>query len=182
MKKLNSIVVSLISIITVAAMVPVTVQASTLEDTNVNPTDDYVLSDIYIDPNGNILDKSDGLIVTSGSFIMSPGGKWDRASTKIQWGSSYVSSVEKIQLFYTGEAYASGKKDYQDPNTPWTTKRVVEACFKYTREGKDLIGWQCSKAALGPVYGPGAKVSKTVSDNLTISGPKTEFRYSFKAY
>ena len=143
--------------------------------------DSYVLSNTFIDANGRHFDAQDGIKVESGSIELDAAARQNTysksTSTTIQRGSSYVKSKERLQYWYDGEAYASGKKDYRDGII---LKRVVEACFKYTRDGKDVIGWQCSKGSLGPVFGPGKVVKKTVRDTLNPIAPKTTLRYSFK--
>lgn len=146
-------------------------------------TDDYVLSNTYISPEGIRLDGSDGVTVHSGEIELSSlesasmGGMYENVSHTYRFGSSFASTVEQRQLFYTGTAYASGKKDfYQDLKM----KRVYEVCFKYTRDGKDVVRWQCSQSSLGPSYTPGKKVSWTVRDTMNPIASKTIFRYSYK--
>ena len=146
----------------------------------ITPSDSYVLSNTFIDANGRHFDAQDGIRVESGSIELGTGQQRAYSkgtATTIKRGSSYVKSKERLQLWYDGEAYASGKKDY---NGEVVVKRVVEACFKYTRGGKDVIGWQCSRASLGPIFSPGKVVKKTVRDTLNPVAPKTTLRYSFK--
>ncbi|MCI1832510.1 MAG: hypothetical protein LKI88_00010 [Bifidobacterium sp.] len=155
--------------------------ASELSD---NPplTDKYVLSPTYTDPNGKKIDASEGLTVYSGSVELgsSKNAIQSFAATVFRFGSSYVSNNERLQYWYDGVAYASGKQDFRTPNSI-SLKRVVQACFKYTRNGADLIGWQCSNASLGPSFSPGSVVKKTVTDTLNPVAPRTIFRYSYKA-
>lgn len=144
-------------------------------------TDDYVLSPVFIDPNGNKLDADDGIHVYSGEVELGGnGGKQTRGTTTYHFGSSYASTTEYVQYWYTGKAYASGKADFSVPGKP-SYQRVTEVCFKYTREGKDVIGWRCSRVTLGPTWSPGDVVSETVRDTLNPVAPKTIFRYSYKA-
>ncbi|MFT8574020.1 hypothetical protein [Bifidobacterium fermentum] len=161
------------------------VQTASAEEANITPvpTDEYVLSPTYTDPSGKTIDSSDGLTVYSGSIELTPSNSQVqlRAISRYSFGSSYVSSNERLQYWYDGVAYASGKKDYRNPSKPLALQRVVQTCFKYVRDGKDLIGWQCSNASLGPSFSPGKVVKKTIRDTLNPVAPKTTFRYSFKA-
>lgn len=142
-------------------------------------TNSYVLSDTYI-YDGRVYGPEDGVEVHSGSVVLgksnSSGSDMAALSTFNLGGGSYARSEERIQLYYDGSAYASGKRFSSIPRP----KRVVEVCFKYTRDGKNLIGWQCSKASPGPGYYPGNVVRKTVRDSLNPTAPKTIFRYSYK--
>ena len=142
-------------------------------------TDEYVLSPTYTDPDGRTIDSTDGLTVHSGSKTLYPNGIQTRSSNTFRFGSSYASNNEVWQLRYDGTAYASGKQDFL-PSGSIKKKRVLQVCFKYTRDGKDLIGWQCSNAALGPLFTPGKVVKKSVMDSLGIFDSKTVFRYSYK--
>lgn len=139
----------------------------------------YVLSDTYI-YDGRAYGPEDGVEVHTGSVVLeranSSGTDMAPLATFNLGGGSYAKSRERIQLYYDGSAYASGKRFSSIPQP----KRVVEVCFKYTRGGKNVIGWQCSKASPGPGYYPGKVVKKTVRDSLNPTAPKTVFRYSYK--
>lgn len=148
-------------------------------------TDAYVTGSTFVDPHGAVLTKSDGLKTVSGTVTLDSAGQQKSpgifGSTKtvadIRLGSSYVKSVEKYQYFYDGQSYASGKKDYRDVTG---SRRVVEVCFKYMRDNKNLIDWQCSRASAGPLWSPGAVVKKGVRDTLNPWARKTTFHYSYK--
>ncbi|MDF7640382.1 hypothetical protein PT279_02055 [Bifidobacterium sp. ESL0784] len=141
-------------------------------------TDQYVLSPTYVSPDGVRVTAGDGVEVHSGKVELDPHGM-TRSLTNFRFGSSYASSNEQMQLWYTGKAYASGKKDYRSPNYV-TPRRVIQVCFKYTRGGNDVLGWQCSNASLGPGFYPGQTVSRTVNDSLNPWAQKTVFQYSYK--
>lgn len=149
-------------------------------------SDAYVLSDVYIDPQGRVLTEANGLVTYSGEIEVghietsAPTRKALGAVHRYNFGSSYASTQEIAQLVYKGTAYASGKADFN--NYSLHKKRVLQVCFKYTRNGKNLINWQCSNASLGPLYSPGKVVTRTVRDTLNPRAPKTIFRYSYKAY
>lgn len=149
-------------------------------------TDDYVLSTNYV-YDGHLYTAKDGVRNYSGTVLLPRvGSKNDNGLVKpassatytyMPFGSSYASSTERLQWFYDGVAYASGKKDFSNGIG---TVRVIQVCFKYTRGGVDVIGWQCSNAKPGPAFAPGPVVKKTATDTLNPVAPQTEFRYSYK--
>lgn len=146
-------------------------------------SDSYVLSPI-VKTGGKTYTSADGVKVISGEIPLDRSGASSRVAdaeaggTTLMFGSSYAKNVERLQYWYDGSAYASGKRDY-NPNG-LGAKRVMQVCFKYTRDGVDVIGWQCSTARPGPAFSPGPVVKKTIRDTLNPVAPKTIFRYSTK--
>lgn len=106
-------------------------------------------------------------------------GRVFAASTYYKGGSSYVKNTERIQLYYEGEAFASGKRDYVVPGGSAGSKiyRVTAACFWYTRDGKTVLSKVCSTT--GTNYAPGEVIKKRVKDTLNPAAPKTTFHYDF---
>lgn len=145
------------------------------ERTSLPPmTDDYVTAPVYVSPDGRKFDAADGLEVHTGEVAL-PTSNLLRKTTRYDLGTSYVSSEELGPFNFRGTAYASGRKDHMI--APYTYDRVIQACFKYTRGGKDVIGWQCSNTTAGK---SGPVVRKTIWDSAGWNDPKTVFRYSYK--
>lgn len=180
----STISASAIAAISTIVVAPANAQSDPAQGANIS--DQYVLADTYTN-GGKTYTAKDGLRQYSGELVLPRASDKSGsfavalASANQSFGSSYAKSSERLQLWYDGSAFASGKKDF------YTTKdfrtgyyRVMEVCFKYMRDGKDLISWQCSKATPGPLFGPGAVVKKTVRDTLNPVASKTVFKYSYK--
>jgi hypothetical protein len=87
------------------------------------------------------------------------------------WGSSFATSSEWLDLYYTGEAKAAGNV-YQN-------LRIVKVCIWYTRDGALISSKVCSNATFsGGIWRAGSKVSTTTWDVLVWDGPKTIFNIS----
>lgn len=63
----------------------------------------------------------------------------------------------------------------------WNGSRVIQASFKYTRGGQDVIGWQRSSATVNSscTWSPGQTRSRAIADSLNPRAPKTVWRYSW---
>lgn len=118
----------------------------------------------------------DGLEEAVESFAIEPGAgpidvayPSDIVSPRAVWGTSYATSTETVQLYYTGKAKAAGNV--------YEGKRIIRVCFWYSRDGKNLTGDICSAARdVGSSrWVPGSEVSKGVWDSLNPVAPKTIF-------
>ena len=89
------------------------------------------------------------------------------------WGTSYATSTETAQLYYTGKAKAAGNI--------YGGKRIIQVCFWYTRGTTWVSSKYCSNAVpngLGTSWLPGPEVSHGVWDSLNPVAPKTVFNIS----
>lgn len=128
--------------------------------------------------NGRSYGPEEGLVVEEGEVTLtskaaSTAGKGDVSTygtSTFKWGSSYTSSTESLQLKYTGKAYAAANV--------YSSKRIIQVCFRYTRGNKNVTGWICSNASTsGSRWVPGKVASKSIWDSLNPSAPKTVFHY-----
>lgn len=129
---------------------------------------------------GRTFGPEDGVVVETQQVELRPGGEpvvveWPSGSGLITpqatWGSSYATSTETAQLYYTGRAKAAANV--------YSGKRIVSVCFWYSRGGTRLIPNQCSNARTsGSRWVAGPEVSKGVWDTLDPDAPRTIFNIS----
>lgn len=124
----------------------------------------------------------DGLEIVNQEFVVEPGGEpvginlgstgGGNISPLAVWGSSYATSTETMQLYYTDRAKAAGNV--------YSGKRIIQVCFQYTRGGAAVSGNYCSNAVARSGYDwiPGPEVSHGVWDSLNPNAPKTIFNIS----
>ena len=119
----------------------------------------------------------DGLEVDTQQFVITPGegpvgvtyGPEGDITPMQTWGSSYAISTETLQLWYDGKAKAAGNV--------YDGKRIIQACFWYSRGGSAVSSKKCSSAyEVGKgLWASGAEVTDRVMDDLNPVAPPTIF-------
>jgi len=133
------------------------------------------IADPIVDPgtvtiDGRTFGARDGLVVEVGQ---TPVGPMTRGTTEYWRGTSYAKNTETLQFKYTGRARAMANI--------YDGQRVIQAKFKYSRDGSDLTSWVTSNAApRSPCsWAAGSEASKSINDTVNPVAPKTLFNYSF---
>lgn len=94
------------------------------------------------DVDGRVFGAADGYASEQGEVDATGtavGGVSTMAVQRYTKGTSWAATNHYLLVGYTGESQAYG-------NVYSSTQRVISASFKYTRDGKDVIGWQTSRA------------------------------------
>lgn len=128
------------------------------------------------DVDGRTFSSADGLVREESEVSAArahSGNAAPAAVTRYSRGTSWAATNHYLLVGYTGESLAAG-------NVYTSTQRVIAASFKYTRDGKDVIGWQTSRAKQsGCSWTAGDKARKSITDSLGWNDAVTKFRYSF---
>lgn len=125
---------------------------------------------------GRTFDESDGLEVTVRSYkTTKPGGlpvgqTWGArnigATPQKTWGSSYATSTESLQYWFTLRVKAAGNV--------FNGKRYVKVCAWYQQGEHVASETICSSASSsGTSWSPGGEESLTIMDNLSLNWPQT---------
>ena len=111
--------------------------------------------------------------VTPGNaeVIKRMGGTGFGVAPNATWGSSYATSTETAQIYYTGKAKAAANV--------YAGKRIVQVCIWYSRGGTRVSGTACSNANSARGYWvAGPEVETSAWDTLDWNAPKTIFNIS----
>lgn len=140
-----------------------------------------VMAEPHVTVGGRTYGPAEGLEVQSGEIELTGTGNGAVAASQLEaatlagktytWGSSYASTTERVQLRYTGRAFAAANV--------YGGKRIIQVCFKYRRDGRDVSPRKCSQASSATgKWVSGRVASYSIWDTLDPFAAKTTFSYS----